>query len=228
MGGLFVKFSCTKSGISSSILSFSRIIFIRCLCVFAYPFIFSFSSALILFRVRIRSRSLLLIVYNGKEDRILRRLPAVFVSARRKAFNSFFVHCGKFPLKDRHFSAFPRLFFGNIPPHALPLSDSICRRNGIRQQLRPKVRQFPTPSKMQKDIIRSILEIVGRNLPCHIHRYPAFKTKHHLIKRTVKIMYLMKMQSFLSIIAIPNIHFWELRILCHFFHRHIAVHYHRG
>ena len=82
-----------------------------------------------------------------------------------------------------------------LPPYRVPGTTATIQAGP------DNVKQFF--KKCRKNIIRSIFKIVGRNLPCHIHRYPAFKTKHHLIKRTVKIMYLMKMQTFFFLASLP-------------------------
>ena len=54
-----------------------------------------------------------------------------------------------------------------------------------------------TPMHIQEMAENSIVnaaQIIGRNLPRHIHRNPAFKPEHHILKRAVKVVNLVKMK----------------------------------
>ena len=50
--------------------------------------------------------------------------------------------------------------------------------------------------QMGKDIVLHALEIIRRDLPCHIHGDPALQAQHHIIKAAVQIVDLVELQAF--------------------------------
>ena len=77
---------------------------------------------------------------------------------------------------------------------------------------------------MIKSAALRFFEVIGGYLPCHIHRYPAFKPQHHFLKRAVNIVYIVKAQSLFKH-ECHAVHplFREIGVLRHFGHGHIAV-----
>ena len=93
-----------------------------------------------------------------------------------------------------------------------------------RYRLTRKRRGTRYTQKMIECAVLRFFEVIGGYLPCHIHRYPAFKPEHHFLKGTVNIMYIVKVQPFFEHER-HAVHplFREIGVLRHFGHGHIAV-----
>lgn len=87
---LFMGFSYAGSNVSSSVLSFSEVVFVHYLYIFTCSFVFSFDSTLVLFHMEVQSEDLLLVMCGNGRSEVLQHLPTIFMSTEEGTFGSFF------------------------------------------------------------------------------------------------------------------------------------------